>query len=296
VSLPRPYHSLRTATAALVGAAALVGLVCAGSPRAAAREQLLSVAGSFHSQALRGRLHFLVYLPPDYADGSRRYPVVYFLHGLPAGPTSCLALAWAHEALVRAGGTAILVVPQATRRANGDPEYQNWGTGRDWQTALSGELPAFVDVHYRTIASRAGRALVGVSAGGYGAAIMGLHAPAKFSVIESWSGYFRPTDATGEKTLELGSSAADADASVESLVPSLATQFRRYPTFFAFYVGRSDPTFVPDNTTLHRDLTAAGVGHVFALYKGGHTVTLWKAHAAAWLGLALSHLAPATAA
>jgi enterochelin esterase-like enzyme len=292
----RSFGFAHAAAGALVCVAALVGLVDAGAPEAAAREQVLSVQGSFHSQALRGRLHFLVYLPPDYGTGSRRYPVVYFLHGLPAGPTSYLALAWAHDALQRVGGEAILVVPQATRRANGDPEYQNWGTGHDWQTALAAELPAFVDTHYRTIANRAGRALVGVSAGGYGATIIGLHYPATFSVIESWSGYFRPTDRTGKNTLELGSAAADADADVESLVPSLPAQFARFPTFLAFYVGRSDPTFVPDNTTLDRALRSAGVAHVFALYEGGHTVTLWKTHAPTWLGLALSHLAPATAA
>jgi enterochelin esterase-like enzyme len=115
-------------------------------------------------------------------------------------------------------------------------------------------------------------------------------------VIESWSGYFRPTDASGKETLELGSSAADANANVESLVPSLPAQFARYPTFLAFYVGKSDPTFVRDNTALDRELTATAVGHVFALYQGGHTVALWKAHAAAWLGLALFHLTPAVVA
>ena len=251
------------------------------------------MAGSLRSQALSSRLHFLVYLPAGYAEGTGRYPVVYFLHGLPAGPTSYLSLDWVHTALERAGGEAILVVPQATRRANGDPEYQNWGTGRNWQTALARELPAWIDAHYRTIASRDGRAVVGVSAGGYGATIIGLHYPAEFSVIESWSGYFRPTDPTGEKTLELGSAAANADASVESLLPALPQQFARYPTFFAFYVGDADPTFVADNTTLDRDLTTTGIPHLFELYAGGHTTGLWKRHAATWLGLAVAHLSTA---
>jgi hypothetical protein len=40
-----------------------------------------------------------------------------------------------------------------------------------------------------------------------------------------------------------------------------------------------------------RELTAAGVAHVFALYPGGHETFLWKAHAVSWLRVALSHLA-----
>ena len=37
------------------------------------------------------------------------------------------------------------------------------------------------------------------------------------------------------------------------------------PTYFAFYVGRRDPTFVADNMQLDQQLTAAHVRHVFDL-------------------------------
>jgi enterochelin esterase-like enzyme len=293
VSLPRPLRSARSAALALAYATACISVFEVSAPHAATHEVVPAVSASLQSKALGGRLRFLVYVPAGYADDTRRYPAVYFLHGLPAGPSSYLSLGWVHAALERAGGEAILVVPQTTRQANGDPEYQNWGSGHDWQTALARELPAWIDAHYRTIASRAGRALVGVSAGGYGATIIGLHYPAEFSVIESWSGYFRPTDKTGQKTLELGSAKANAGADVEKLVPSLPAQFAAYPTFLAFYVGDADRTFVADNTTLDRDLSVSGVDHLFELYAGGHTVTLWKARAVTWLGLALAHLATA---
>ena len=72
--------------------------------------------------------------------------------------------------------------------------------------------------------------------------------------------------------------------------PAATRQLRRYPTFFAFYVGREDPTFVADNERLDRELTAARVPHLFALYAGGHENSLWQAHATRWLGLALDHL------
>jgi enterochelin esterase-like enzyme len=272
--------------------AALAGAAASLASRTAARSTLSE--SSFRSVALDSRIHFLVALPPGYDAGKERYPVIYFLHGLPAGPTSYRSLAWVSRAIDRAGGGAILVVPQGTRRTDGDPEYHDWGPGHNWATALAVELPAYVDAHYRTIATRSSRALIGVSAGGYGATSMALSHPHRFSVVESWSGYFEPTDPTGTKTLDLGSAAANRAASVHALARQLKAQFRRDPTFLAFYVGRSDPTFVPDNLLLNEELKDFGVPHQFTTYPGGHDNALWQAHAVTWLRMALHHLAAAS--
>jgi len=255
------------------------------------RSAPVEIDTAFTSHALDARLHLLVVLPPGYATSGLRYPVVYFLHGLPAGPTDYRGVAWVASALQGTGRQAIVVFPQGTRRPQGDPEYHDWGPGRNWETALATELPRWVDRTYRTIASRRGRAVIGLSAGGYGAAILDAHHPGEYAVMESWSGYFRPTDPTGANTLDLGSEAENANASVFDQVPRLKAAFGRAPTFFAFYVGSSDPTFVPDNVTLDQRLTAAHVYHVFDLYPGGHDNALWQAHAVRWLGMALNHLA-----
>jgi putative tributyrin esterase len=247
-------------------------------------------AASFQSHALGSRLHFVVYMPASYAGGSGRYPVVYFLHGLPASPTSYLHLTWVSEALAQTAREAILVIPQGTRVADSDPEYHNWAPGDDWETALAQELPAWIDTNYRTLADRRSRAIIGYSAGGYGASIIGLHHPEQFSVIQSWSGYFQPTDPTGRKPLSVGSVAENDKANVEHLIPALPTQFAHHPTKFAFYVGASDPTFVPANSSLQQALTATRIEHLFRLYPGGHTTALWRAHAPAWLALAVDSL------
>jgi enterochelin esterase-like enzyme len=268
--------------------AALTGVGLLGPRDASAGTS--AVASSLRSRALEGPLRFVVHLPPSYSLGVRRYPVVYFLHGLPANPSAYLQLDWVAQALVQSGREAILVVPQGTRVTDGDPEYHDWGPGEDWETAIAAELPAGIDSRYRTLAKRNGRAIVGYSAGGYGASIIGLHHPRTFAAIQSWSGYFHPTDPSGRKTRSVGSAGADADADVEALVPRLPAQFSRYPTSFAFYLGSSDPTFLPANTSLQRALTAAGVEHLFRLYPGGHTSALWQEHAPAWLAFAVDSL------
>jgi enterochelin esterase-like enzyme len=278
---------------------ASIGFAAASARARSAQRSGASTArttvGAFHSDALDDQLHVLVRLPAGYGTGTRRYPVIYFLHGLPAGPSSYENLAWVGQALDRAGGKAILVIPQGTRKVNGDPEYLDWGPGHNWATALADELPAYIDTHFRTIASRDGRALVGASAGGYGASNLGLHHPQTFSVVESWSGYFEPTDPSGETALDLGSPAANAAATVHALANALMAQFRRYPTFLAFYVGRQDTRFAQDNRQLNAELTRVGVPHVFALYPGVHSTALWKPHAYTWLAMALRHLDPARA-
>jgi enterochelin esterase-like enzyme len=267
----------------VVGAAAGAGVEVRGT----------LLEGSFHSSALRGRVGFEIYLPPGYAGSGRRYPVVYFLHGLPASSGSFRGAAAFAKALEGARKPAILVGPQGARDDDSDPEYIDWGTGRNWETALGTELPRYVDAHYRTIPGRRGRALVGLSAGGYGAALVALHRLSAFSVIESWSGYFHPTDPTGTKALDLGSTAANRHASAHAFVGSLRKTFAERPTFFAFYVGAQDARFVAENVRLHRELTAAKVPHVFEVYEGGHSQALWLRHAAPWLRLALDHLSPA---
>jgi len=233
------------------------------------------------SVALNGKVHARVILPANYDDlPGRRFPVIYFLHGLPASASSYRGNAWLVDAMAQVG-PAILVLPQGARDADTDPEYLNWGSGRNWENYIARELPHYIDAHFRTIRSRAGRAIVGLSAGGYGATIVGLHHPGTFSVIESWSGYFHPTDPTGTQPLARGP-AANAHTLVEAL--------HHGSTFFAFYVGRGDNRFLAENEQLQGELLAAKVPHVFEVYAGTHETALWQSHAVAWLRLALRHL------
>lgn len=238
------------------------------------------------------QMRFAVSLPPGYEKGGR-YPVVYFLHGLPASPSAFRDIGFVRRSLDEVARQAIVIAPQAARDGDSDPEYIDWGEGRNWETALARELPAYVDRHFRTIANRRGRALVGISAGGYGAMLIGLHHLGMFSVIESWSGYTTPTDPDGTHTLDLGSPAANARASAHALVRTLQASTAPRPTFLGFYVGSDDTRFREDNLRFDRELRAARVPHLFRLYPGGHTQALWSTHAAEWLDRGLAQLAPA---
>ncbi len=249
---------------------------------------------SIPSTALRGRLAAAVYTPPGYVTGSKRYPVVYFLHGLPAGPAAYRTqIGFVGRYLEATGAQAIAVVPQGARLGDRDPEYFDWGTGRNWQTAIESGLPRYIDSHYRTIAGRRGRAIVGISAGGYGAAIIGLRHPEEYSVVEAWSGYFVARNIKGDEALDLGEDSANLAGSAYSVVSALHGVFARLPTFLGFFVGSDDRLFYSPNRTFEGVLRLLAVPHVFQVYPGGHNEAFWSRHAAHWLQLAVQHLAPA---
>jgi putative tributyrin esterase len=263
--------------------------------RAHTRSELpLKVERTIYSPAVAGRLRLAVYLPAGYRTSSLRYPVVYFLHGLPAAPSSYRGADFLARALAASGRRAIIVAPQGARDNDSDPEYLDWGAGRNWESAITRDVVTYVDSHLRTISARTGRAIVGLSAGGYGAVMLTLHNLPAFSVVESWSGYFHPTDPTGDHALDLGTRSANANASAHTFVKTLRRGFAKRPTFFAFYVGRGDARFREENRLFHRELTAAGVPHLFRIYPGGHDQSVWSTHARAWLAVAIDHLARPT--
>lgn len=254
------------------------------------------VDGSFHSDALRGTDHFRIYLPRGYSSARLRYPVIYLLHGLPGDADSYQTrrVESAGQAAQDSGRPALVVSPEGARAGDTDPEWLDWGPGRNWATATAEELVRYIDGHYRTIADRRGRAIIGLSAGGYGATSIGLQHPATYSVIQSWSGYFRPTNPSGTAPLDLGSARANDHANVHTYVSRIEWIHRHYrPTYFAFYIGDADPHFVPENEQLHRELLAAKVPHVYAYYPGAHTNSFWDRHQDTWIGAATHQLTAA---
>lgn len=249
--------------------------------------------GSYSSTALAGKVHYAVYLPAGYDEGSKRYPVIYLLHGLPGNAESYKGISFVTRPVEESGMAAIVVGAQGAREGDSDPEWHDWGPGRNWETATARELVSVIDSRYRTIASRDARGLIGISAGGYGATLIAIHNPSVYSVIESWSGYFHATNPEGTAPMDMGSAEANDWANAHTLVPELKTIFAKYPypaTHYGFYVGTDDEHFLDDNRRFDKELTDEGVKHYYAEYQGGHTESFWKEHETQWVTAALRNL------
>ena len=289
----RPWEALAFVAVTLVVFGSVTGAVLAhrSAPhaRAAAPSPAQALSISCRSPSLGGTMPTRVYLPSGYSSGAR-YAVIYFLHGLPAGPSSYQQNAFVAAALASAGERAIVVAPQGARDANSDREYLDWDAAEDWPQAISRDLPTCIDARFHTFAGRYGRALVGLSAGGYGAMNIGLRNLDQFGAVQSWSGYFIATNPAGTQVLDLGSPQANAAATVprgKGLKLRLASQ----PTQIAFYVGLQDNRFLTMNRQYDAALRHAGIGHIFHTYLGGHSAALWRSQATTWLTWALKYLA-----
>jgi enterochelin esterase-like enzyme len=285
--------ALAFGTVTLIAFGSVAGAVLAHRSAPHARASAVSPARTVsivcRSPSLGGTMPTLVYLPSGYTSG-RRYAVVYFLHGLPANPASYQQNAFVAAALASAGEKAIVVAPQGARDVDSDREYLDWDAAEDWPRAISRDLPACIDARFHTIAGRDGRALVGLSAGGYGAMNIGLRNLDQFGAVQSWSGYFVATNPAGTKVLNLGSPQADAAATVPH-GPSLKSRLQSLPAQIAFYVGLQDDRFLTMNRDYDAALRQAGIAHIFHTYQGAHSVSLWRSQAPKWLSWALHYLA-----
>jgi putative tributyrin esterase len=126
---------------------------------------------------------FDVIFPRDYATSTRRYPVLYLLHGYtdhyPAWVSYSRITDYAR------GYQEIVVMPEGD---NGFYTNSYEDANLAWEDFLLLDLIPYVDSHYRTVASRQGRAIAGLSMGGYGAMKLGLKHPDMFAAVASLSG------------------------------------------------------------------------------------------------------------
>jgi enterochelin esterase-like enzyme len=172
-----------------------------------------------HGAALEGNLEgdaadrdVFVFLPPSYAtQQSRRYPVVYALHGYSIG-----AEQWTKEihvpqtiegAFAQGAQDMIVVLPDSKTVHNGSMYSSSVTTG-DFERFISHDVVSYIDAHYRTIAKRKSRGLVGHSMGGYGATRIGMKHPDVFGSLYIMSPCClapmggRPVSAANEAALE----------------------------------------------------------------------------------------------
>ncbi|MGB3829909.1 MAG: alpha/beta hydrolase-fold protein [Ornithinimicrobium sp.] len=130
------------------------------------------------SQGVQG--DYRVYLPPCYdEDPATTYPVVYLLHGAGEDDTywQQVGVEDAADAAIARGDIPpmILVVP------DGGPGFGSGRGGASFDSFLVDELVPRIDASYRTIASRDGRAVGGISLGGGRALAIAAQSPELFA-------------------------------------------------------------------------------------------------------------------
>jgi len=160
----------------------LVCLLCAISAPAQRQPAIQTV--QFQSSLVGKTLPYNVILPHDYETSrTTRYPVLYLLHGLFGHYTD-----WATKTNVAdyaAQYRIIVVMPEGN-----DGWYTDSASvpSDKYESYILKELIPDVQKRYRTIETRYGRSIAGLSMGGYGALKFGLKSPDSFVFAASMSG------------------------------------------------------------------------------------------------------------
>jgi len=229
-----------------------------------------------------------VYLPPSYSRpeaATRRYPVIYLLHGWPGSATDWFTRGHAPETvdgLIAAGRIpeVILVGPDGNGRGVlGRSLYLNSYDGRSpMLDFLVRDLVNWTDATFRTRPEPAARGIVGLSDGGTGAFNAALRHPDVFGACGSLSGNFTLGREFGTGAVvgpEPGAARLLAAASPARYVAEAVPVAKRLRLYFD--CGADDESSA-DNREFHALLERLGVPHTYHEFPGTHTWSYWREH------------------
>jgi S-formylglutathione hydrolase FrmB len=242
--------------------------------------------GSLESQALGKPLKFAVQLPTSYeSDKNRRYPVLYFLHGMNGneGEFERRGVAATVEKLrnEKKIGDFIIVAP-----AGENSFYLNAKNGVRYEDAIINDLIPHIEKTYRAIGKREGRAIQGLSMGGWGAMMLAFKHPEMFSSVTTHSGAFftelpKPTgdDRRAQFMMRLIGNIFGNPPDEEFfrsvnpvfIADSNASSVKKSGIKIYFDCGEQDRYgFQASNQAFDEKLTKVGIQHEFHLFPGGH--------------------------
>lgn len=144
------------------------------------------------TNALQQPVDVRVLLPERYAEQpERRYPVLYLFHGTSGRASDWVNFGRAAETTARL--PLIVVMPDAGFDGDGGGWFANWFNGGAygqpmWETFHVEQVIPWIDANLRTVRARAGRAIAGLSQGGFGALSYAARHPDMFTSVASFSG------------------------------------------------------------------------------------------------------------
>jgi S-formylglutathione hydrolase FrmB len=241
---------------------------------------------SFASPSLGRDLKFAIQFPPSYdTDTKRKYPVLYFLHGMNGSEQEFerRGVAAAIDRLRAAGkiGEMIIVAP-----AGANSFYLNAKNGARYEDAIIRDLIPHIEKNYRAMGTPSARAIQGLSMGGFGALLLAFKHPEMFSSITAHcSALFAElpsTQGTDRRAQFLSSLIGNLFGNPPDeqyfrannpvyLAESNAAAIKKSGLKIYFDVGEQDRYgFQAPNKTFDEILTKAGIAHEYHLFPGGH--------------------------
>jgi putative tributyrin esterase len=256
----------------------------------------------FESKLVGKTLPYNVLLPVDYnqpAAKTKLYPVVYLLHGLTGHYTNWLE----HTRLAdyAAGYGFIIVMPEGNDGWYTDSA--NVPTDK-YESYIVQELIPDVEKRFRASIEREGRAIAGLSMGGYGAIKFGLKHPDKFAFAASLSGAFSAGSWTEQDIKAPGVirdslmqtfGPANSETRAANDVLKLAREAKPESLPYLYVDCGTEDFLFSDNRQFVNLLLERKIPHEYRQLPGNHSWTYWDAQVQEVLRVAAKRLRePAT--
>jgi len=230
----------------------------------------------------------IVRLPPGYTWPDRatvRYPVLETFSGYPGAPTQWLrtmSLGDAVDTAVAAGQLRPLLVvsPQVEFPRGVDTECVDGAPGPAVETWLTRDVPDWVARTYRVSGDRASWATIGLSAGGWCAAMATMLHPAQYSAAVVMGGYFSPWFGPNYEGVRPGSPGA-------ARYDLVAVARRPPPVALWLETSHSDPMSYTSSARFLKGVRPPLSVDAVVLRNAGHRIAIWRdllPQALTWLG------------
>jgi S-formylglutathione hydrolase FrmB len=241
-----------------------------------------------HSNSMNKNYKAAVVLPASYSTNKQSYPVLYLLHG-GAGHFSDWLIQAPNKMLVKNLAdqyNIIIVLPEG--------EAFSWYMDSPFEPAVSkfethiiNEVIPKIDLSFRTVNNRNGRAITGLSMGGHGALYLSARHPDIFCAAGSMSGSMDMNFAHSKMPVAnlkavnerfeqlLGTSDPNSDLFVKNSVVNMTDMIKNGKLSLFIDCGVDD-FLIGSNRELHQRLLANSIAHDYIERPGGHSWNYWQ--------------------
>lgn len=220
-----------------------------------------------------------IYTPPGYESSKDKFPVLYLLHGMGGDEEAWIALgrtAQILDNLIAAGKARpmIVVMTNGNVAQEAAPGESSLGMAKPTMQlphTMDGQFEetftdviSFIDENYRTLAKKEGRAIAGLSMGGYHSLHISRYYPNTFDYVGLFSAAILPNEKATSKVY------ADLDK-------TLQIQMKNGLQLYWIAIGKTDFLY-KNNLEFREKLDKMGMKYTYFETEGGHTWTNWRVY------------------
>ncbi len=218
-----------------------------------------------------------VYTPAGYEDSKTRYPVFYLLHGMGGDEEAWIALgrtAQILDNLIAQGKAEPMIVVMtngnaAQEAAPGESSWKMMSPNMRLPKTMEGSFESsfpdvvnYIDKHYRTIRKKSGRAIAGLSMGGYHSMHISKEYPDTFDYV----GLFSAAARNGEP---------EQSPVYQDFDKKLKIQFEKNPALYWIAIGKTDFLY-EENKNFRKLLDDNGYRYTYYESEDGHIWKNWR--------------------